>query len=71
MKLRIHRETFIRGVPVQVGQVVDVDAAEGRLLVGYGLASPYADPAPAEAPQPQPAKAESDAKKPGGTRRAH
>ena len=50
MRLEILRQTSIAGQPARVGDVVEVDARDARLLIGSGKAKP----APAAVPEVQP-----------------
>ena len=49
MRLEILRQTSIAGQPARVGDVVEVDARDARLLIGSGKAKP----APAAVPSLQ------------------
>ena len=50
MRLLILRQTSIAGRPARVGDVVEVDARDARLLIGSGKAKP----APAAVSEAQP-----------------
>jgi len=50
MRLEILRQTSITGQPARVGDVVEVDPRDARLLIGSGKAKP----APAAVPEVQP-----------------
>ena len=50
MRLKILRQTSIAGQPARVGDVVEVDGRDARLLIGSGKAKP----ATAAVPEVQP-----------------
>ena len=50
MRIEILRQTSIAGQPARVGDVVEVDARDARLLISSGKAKP----APAAVPEVQP-----------------
>jgi hypothetical protein len=50
MRIEILRQTSITGQPARVGDVVEVDPRDARLLIGSGKAKP----APAAVPEVQP-----------------
>ena len=50
MRLEILRQTSIAGQPARVGDVVEVDDRDARLLIGSGKAKP----APVAVPEVQP-----------------
>ena len=50
MRLEILRQTSIAGQPARVGDVVEVDARDARLLIGSGKAKPI----PVAVPEVQP-----------------
>ena len=54
MRLLILRQTSIAGRPARVGDVVEVDGRDARLLINSGKAKPAPAAAPAAAPEVQP-----------------
>ena len=50
MRIEILRQTSIAGQPARVGDVVEVDGRDARLLIGSGKAKPI----PAAVPEVQP-----------------
>lgn len=41
LRIEILKNTSIKGAPVQIGRVLNVDKIDAQILIGYGLAKPY------------------------------
>lgn len=46
MKIKIIADTSIKGVPAYGGDIIDVDEADGRILISYKLAATYIETPP-------------------------
>ena len=44
IKVRIHANTAIKGVPAYVGDILEIDEADYKVLASYQLAKPYVEP---------------------------
>jgi len=44
IRVEIQSNTALRGVPVYVGDILEIDEADYKVLANYQLAKPYVEP---------------------------